>query len=644
MAEVAGSSRQAIFFPRHQRGAVAVFAALSIIALLTAVMLAIEIGRVYSAHRQLQKAASLAALDAARIVSGCTTGATQTKLDSAMNTSLAQNGYPSGSLTSSIAEAGTVQIDANNLQYLQTDSIANANAARVTLVSPFPTLIMPLFSSGSNMRVSATASQQALGSLSVAGTAVDATLASSLLSALLGGSVSLSVAGYNGLLNTAVTAGALATSLGVSVKDLSNPVSLGTRTPVSVLNGLASSLSGTANQQVIDTLKNLAGQTTNNTPIPLGNILGPVGDLASNVPLVNLGDLITALALATRADPSGAIAPVELTSLPAASLLSAAGATVKIYLKVLEAPKFSGLGRPGQTSASSAQIRLMVRLQVTTVTSIVSAVNSVLSVVGLGGILYNAPVSVDPLRLGVDINVAKAVGYLDSITCPKSGVNNGNPTAYLSAQTAVATVSLGTFTGTPTASTVLASAKTPITALRVGPACALLCIVPLGTLSFNVNVAGPVSSTVGDSTIRSLPLPVTDYTFSSSGTGRSATPVYAAKTSVPANPQTVSSTGLLSSTLSSLLGTMGSSLTVDTDKTKDTGLLNLLSSVLTSLVNTLVSSVTTLLGPLLTGVGGLVDTLLDPLLQSLGISAGKATIQMEAVTIGQPYLITTALP
>lgn len=617
-------------------------------------MLAIEIGRVYSSQRKLQKAATLAALDAARVVSGCGTATpTQSSLDSRVSNSLATNGLDSASGVTALTEGGTIQtLTVNGVQQrsLLPGALSGANAARVTLSSPLPTQIIPLFRSGGVMKASATATQSALGSLEVASTlgTVNNGIANSLLSALLGGSISLSAASYQGLAQTSVTAGALATSLGVSVKDLSNPVSLGTRTPVSVLNGLVSALSGTANQQVIDSLKNLAGQTTNNTPIPLGNILGPVGDLASNAPLLSLGDLIEALALATRADPSGTVTPIELTSLPLSNLLTTAGATVKIYAKVLEAPKFSGLGRPGQTSASTAQVRLMLRMQVTTVSSIVSAVNPVLALVGLGGILYNAPVTVDPLRLGIDINVAKAYGYLDSITCPKSGVYNGNPAAYLSGQTAVATVSLGTFTGTPTATTALASSKTPITALHVGPACALLCIVPLGTLSFNVNVAGPVSATVGDSTIRPLPLPVTDFTLTSSGTSRNDPPVYAANGNIYApvtdNPQTISSSGLLSSTLSSLLGSIGASLTVDTDKTKDSGLLSLLSSILTSLVNTLVSAVSTLLGPLLTGVGSVVDTLLDPLLQALGLSLGKATIQMDAVTVGQPYVVTTALP
>src|SRR3546814_9305092 len=57
---------------RKQQGAAAVFVAIALIPLLIATMLAIEVGRVYYAHRSLQKAANLAALDTARLMSGCT--------------------------------------------------------------------------------------------------------------------------------------------------------------------------------------------------------------------------------------------------------------------------------------------------------------------------------------------------------------------------------------------------------------------------------------------------------------------------------------------------------------------------------------------------------------------------------------------
>lgn len=65
---VAATSRQ------RQRGAAAVFVAISLIALLASVALAIDTGRLYSAQRNLQRLADLAAMDAARVAGGCLSG------------------------------------------------------------------------------------------------------------------------------------------------------------------------------------------------------------------------------------------------------------------------------------------------------------------------------------------------------------------------------------------------------------------------------------------------------------------------------------------------------------------------------------------------------------------------------------------
>ena len=56
---------------RRQHGAVAIFVAISLIAILAAVALSIDIGRLYFAQRDLQRLALLGALSAAQQVSGC---------------------------------------------------------------------------------------------------------------------------------------------------------------------------------------------------------------------------------------------------------------------------------------------------------------------------------------------------------------------------------------------------------------------------------------------------------------------------------------------------------------------------------------------------------------------------------------------
>ena len=56
---------------QRQRGAVAVFAAITMVALLSALALAVDVGRLYYAQRDTQRLADVAALDASRVVSGC---------------------------------------------------------------------------------------------------------------------------------------------------------------------------------------------------------------------------------------------------------------------------------------------------------------------------------------------------------------------------------------------------------------------------------------------------------------------------------------------------------------------------------------------------------------------------------------------
>jgi uncharacterized membrane protein len=632
--EVVRNKRQSISSQsqRRQRGAVAVFVAIALLALLTATMLAIETGRLYGAHRQLQKAATLAALDAARVVSGCgSSSPTQTLLDTRVTSSLASNGYGSTGGVTAFNEAGTIQTLTTNgvaQRSLLPGSMSTAKAVRVTLSAPFPAQIIPLFTPGGTMKVSATATQQVQGSLSV-GTGLASLnngLANSLLSALLGGNINLSALDYQGIAQTNVTLGQLQTALGV--QDLSDPTSLQiTKTPSSILNGLASALTGTANAQVIAALQNLSGNTTNNGPINLSGILQPIGSIASNVPVANLGDVLLDLATATRANSGGGATPIELKNLS----LSIAGVTLKVYLNVIQPPQYSGLGRPGATSATSSQIKLMLRLQISTVSSLINSVSGLLSLL--------ASIQVDPVNLGIDLNVAQATGYLDRVDCPSIAVNGGSPTAYLSAKTGVATVSIGTYTGTPAPTTPLTSGA--ITGLRIS---SLL----LGSVAYNVNIPTIVSATVGDNTVRPLPLPVTNFS-KMTGIPAGFSPVYIAAgspfatptTPVAANPQTVSSGSLLSSALSTLL----TSLNLRLDQTSgSSGLLGLLGTTLQLVTNSLVPAIQALLTPILTGVGSLVDAIINPLLQALGLQVGSATVFMDLVTSGQPVIITTVVP
>lgn len=639
---MAGNKRQRISFPQRQRGAVAVFVGISIFSLLIGMMLAIEIGRVYSTHRQLQKAATLAALDAVRLVGGCG-GSTpnQNQLDARVANSLATNGYVGTSGVTALSEAGTIQtttINGVSQRSLLPGGISSANAVRVTLTSPFPTQIIPLFNTGGTMRVSATATQQALGSLRVGSgvAALSGGAVNNLLSALLGGNINLTAVDYNGLANVNVTAAQLATALGVSVTDLSNLTTLNKTIALNAaLSGLTSALSGSVNSTVTSALQSLAGQANNNS-VALSSILGSIGNVASDVPIVNLGDLINALALASQADPNG-VKTIEIknlvTDIPGV-------ATVKIFAKVLQPPQLSGLGRPGQTQASTAQIVLQVRIGagalITGVTSSVTGlVNAIGALSGLLGITIQTSV-LPQLNIGVDATVAPATAYLNRIDCPRSGVNNGQPVAGLNVNTALASVAVGTFTGNASAAPNLDTSTSGWTLASIN-----INVCPLGICagkSFNRLTLGltsvgvsPTSTNLNDVyQFTTVPTSFTRADPVYRANGAPGTPTVPAASPVTENPQTTGSATSASITL-----------TAANDTTGSTGLVGALVS---GLLNPVLATITGLVQSLVGLVNGLATTVINPLLSALGLQLGTATTTMDLITTGQPAIVTTALP
>lgn len=639
---------------RRQQGATAVFVALALVPLLIATMLAIEVGRVYYAHRNLQKAANLAALDAARLMSGCTGNSlpTQTMLDDAAAISLTRNSMTG--ITGTVVEAGNIVTDRSFggtgvVRYLDpvaiTDSAAmnDAHGVRVTLTRAFPTPLIPFFSAGNRiMTASATAEQAALGSFYLGSglLSVDAGILNALLSGLLGGNVTLDAVSYKQLASVGVSLADLGTAVGLDVHDLSNPLALSTKTPLlsDTLNGLAGALAGSTSTTVTNLLRNLgAAANGNRNEISLGNLLGTVDDVAANVPFANLLDVILALAEASRENESGSIAPIAL---PVAVGISGV-TTLKTFIKVIEPPQFSGLRRASVAEAKTSQVKLMVRLQVDALDNITQALNLVL----LGGLL--GQVTAPPINIGIDVDVARASAYLDSLQCPS--IEHPSPVAELSAEPSVATLTLGTFAGS--ASTAPPISQNLAKLLGVG-------IKILGGLVANINVnlflSGPVSTNVGNGVATPLSNPVTQFTRLDNGVSASDKPYWLADGVPPddavpnENPQTVGSTNLLSGAMSTLFASLGGNLNASDPNHPNNStkicLLILVCIPVGDIVDAVLTPVKSLLGTVLSGVGGIVDVVLDPLLQALGIKLGSATVMMNTVSIDQPHLVSTAVP
>lgn len=631
---------------RRQRGATAVFVALALIPLLIATMLAIEVGRMYLAHRNLQKLANLAALDTARLMSGCNgaTLPTQSDLNTTAGTSIANNGG-ARAVTSTTVEAGKILTDNQGLRYLSPVDTGDATAmsdafgSRVTLTQKFPTLLSPFLSQpDGTMTVTATAQQPVAGSFYLGSgvLSLDNGMLNALLKGLLGGNVNLSLLDYQSLASVNVSLQALATAIGVDVKDLSDPVALSTQTPLlsTVLNGLVGALGGTVSSTVSGLLTNLADASAGNrNEIPLGHLLGTVDDVAASVPFVDLLDLILALGESAHADADGGATPIALP----VSVGIPGVASLYTFIQILEPPQFSGLKRAGVAHAETAQVQVLVRLKINIVDNLTKVLNALL----LGLVTIDAP----PIALGINLDVAHAEANLDRLQCPS--INTPSPVASLSAMPAVAILSLGTFSGDPAGAPALSKANALLTGVTIKVVGGLIAKVAV-----NLYLSGPVTANVGSGFYTALPSDVDQFTK----TATDSTPIGATQksywladgippeTAASDNPQTVGSTNLLGGAMSSLFTSLSDNISAtspDGSANTKVCLLLVLCLPLGDILDAVLDPVLDVLGSVLTGVGGIVDIILDPLLNALGITVGSATVIMNTVSTTEPQIVST---
>ena len=122
----------------------AIFAAISLVTLLSAVGLAIDVGRLYYANRDLQRLADLAAIDGSRIQSQCLGNAGLDEVTTEVAASLRRNRLPEG--VTVLTRLGQRRSGDNGLQFFQPSSPEGAaDSVQVTLSRTSPARILPLF-------------------------------------------------------------------------------------------------------------------------------------------------------------------------------------------------------------------------------------------------------------------------------------------------------------------------------------------------------------------------------------------------------------------------------------------------------------------------------------------------------------------
>ena len=585
---------------RQDRGAVALLGAAMLAMTVGFAALAVDVGSMYAARRSLQGATDAAALAAVyglppdpRGISGLAT--TYMGLNgytpSATTTVTATPGRycpvitttPSTRFTANAGSASTCPGDAAG----STFGIGQ-NAVQVVANTRTPLYLSRVLMGGSTtLPVSTTATAALLNEAGLmAGTttvSLSNGIVNSMLSTLLGSSINLSLAGYNGLVSTNVDAlsffNALATQVGVTAGTYGSLLQ-GSATIQQVLGAAVSVLNtngSVASLAASSTLANLSATITGSPQVALGNLFDvgiwqndAIGFPSSKSALsagLNLLNLVTASAQAANGS--------HFVNLPSLTVGVPGIAQITAATTAIEPPQSAvfAFGPTGVT-VHTAQVRTQLTLTVLNTSALLGALGSLASVV---------------INIPLYLEVGSGTATITGISC---GLNpSTDAVVTVSAQPAVITAYLGTIS--QSVMTNFSSAVAPPSSPATLGSVSLLGIPIISiTASAVANIGSPSATTL----TFPQPLPGT---------------------------QTVSS----SSMLTALSTSLGSSLTLN------------LSLLGTPILPITLSAIKTLVVAAITPVFGVLDQLLNPLLAALGVRLGSMDVTVTGVRCGVPSLV-----
>lgn len=294
---------------RAQRGVALIFGAVTTLLGLVAVGLAVDLSRLYSAQRELQSAANMAAMDAVRVAGGCfgrdAVGADPVGSARAEAiASITRNGGSADWLPGDGLRIGYQRSGEDRLRRFVPFNVQVSDgpfdAVEVRLERPTPPRLIPVLGPAEGRMVAfAAAAGRPRARIGVGSGLAELQLADSELNELLGGmlgglSPGLRVADYRGLFGVSVTLGSLVTEI--------NP-----GTPAAVLDQLISSqgllvaladaLGEAGETAAAQTAAALAAVAGNAPPVLPREVLGIPTDLETigNEVLVNAGVLVNQL-------------------------------------------------------------------------------------------------------------------------------------------------------------------------------------------------------------------------------------------------------------------------------------------------------------------------------------------------------------
>lgn len=586
----------------RQTGASAVLVAVLLFGLLSALLAALDVGRLYLAQRDLQRLANLAALDSARAVGGCRGAVAEPAAvaQAAARSSIEANGGNVSILDHSMSgvELGII-VTNDGLRRFSASAPEDAVAVNIILVDPAPRRLLPLFSTGAGiLRAEAAAFSAPMGAISVGSSVAnldpgDSALLAAVLGGLLGvppGGLSLDAAGYQGLANAQVTLQQLLDT-GIVVGDIGDFLHTTISAPA-FLSALAGALSESdpALAALVNSIAAVADPGRSVLPSQLFVVEAGLESLAGALP-VNAQDLLAAIAMAAaQGAPVTLAVPISLPGVASASL----------KLRIIEPPQFGGPGRPG--FSADGQPRVQARTA-----QAVAQLDLDLTPIGVN-LPPLASINLDA-DLHLYLTLAQATATLTSLTC--ASPQQPFHTASVATSTDIATFGVGVFDDleSPNPQPV---ASPPL----VNSSVSILTLPPIG-LRVEAT-AGPVA--VGSREEREL-------TFEGPFVPQIDEPSANNTRRVGSEPGAAAA-GALDDLAASL------DLEVTLDLPVVGALLQpLLSSAASLLTSLVVPTLTTALNPILLALD---DTLLNPLAGILGLDLGSADVTVESVRISQP--------
>ncbi|MBX8572206.1 hypothetical protein K5D36_21250 [Pseudomonas cichorii] len=656
--------------PARQRGAISLLAALTLGFALLCTLLVIDSGRLYLEKRSLQRVADMAALEAAGRKGTCSPGSSASTF---ANQSATRNSFVAGNGNRTLTiNCGTLALDLDSKRTFTADA-TKSEAIRVVATHAVPrsiaagiAAIFDKTPTPPNIQLSAiavAAGTPPLAALTIrsAVMTIDSTKAALLnpvIGSLLGGTLNLSVANWQGIAGTDLSVlsylNRLKTDLNINaigytdVLNTNVAVSQLIQTAINVLDP-AGTLSATATIAGLRALKVAAGATT----VLLGDLLSVQGssDIAALNTNLRLLDLVQGLAqLANDKNGISSAAQINLAGL----------AQVTTKVQVIEPPQLSAVGDPSKidplnpkTGANrlyvrTAQMRALVSINlpvlgaitplVNTATSLVSSLtpvlNSALSL-NLAGVLGSTTCALGLTscmvsdiklltsssssnagpRIDLSISLASADTYVTGYTC----TSNTNKTLNIHTDTALISTKIGlidTASAFPASTDPSAITALPIPVIDIGTQTCQKILGLLGSCTTRVPFGG------GGVGISFDPVNQSSLGGSSSSTNSSfSSPNLPEVSNAPHFPTDPAAAVLPSTLLDGVIASAKVSV-YRPSTTSPNGLGNVITgaaSLLGAITTSLDGIVASTLRPLLTSV-------VDPLIGALGLTLSPAEV------------------